>query len=305
MDKNSEYARQVQLLVRLLPLVAQQECFALKGGTAINLFVRGLPRLSVDIDLTYLPLEPRDKALANINTALVSIKTSVEKALTDVSVRFSGGRDSQRLVIQSKTCQVKIELSPVLRGTVHPPILLEIDALVEKMFGYAEMQVVSFNDLYAGKLCAALDRQHPRDLFDIKLLLDHEGLSQELIQTFIVYLISHPRPIVELLAPNTVDIKDIFEVEFGTMARVPVTLDGLIDVQKTLAQRINEYLTDKQRQFLMSFKARKPDWALLGVEKAQSLPAVKWKMINLNKMSDQKHETAMKKLEEVLFANKA
>ena len=50
MDNNNIYYRQVQLLVQLLPLIAEEHCFALKGGTAINLFIRELPRLSVDID---------------------------------------------------------------------------------------------------------------------------------------------------------------------------------------------------------------------------------------------------------------
>lgn len=51
---NYIYRRQVQLLVRVLPLVDTEKCFALKGGTAINLFYRALPRLSVDIDLLYI-----------------------------------------------------------------------------------------------------------------------------------------------------------------------------------------------------------------------------------------------------------
>jgi len=58
------YRSQVELLLRVLPYVAKEKVFALKGGTAINLFVRDLPRLSVDIDLTYLPFE--DRATANV-----------------------------------------------------------------------------------------------------------------------------------------------------------------------------------------------------------------------------------------------
>ncbi len=46
------YRKQVELLVRTIPNVAEEKCFALKGGTAINLFIRNMPRLSVDIDLT-------------------------------------------------------------------------------------------------------------------------------------------------------------------------------------------------------------------------------------------------------------
>ena len=56
MPFNKKYSDQVALLMSVIPAVAEESCFALKGGTAINLFIRDLPRLSVDIDLTYLPV---------------------------------------------------------------------------------------------------------------------------------------------------------------------------------------------------------------------------------------------------------
>ncbi|WP_260683927.1 nucleotidyl transferase AbiEii/AbiGii toxin family protein [Rhizobium laguerreae] len=57
---------------------------------------------------------------------------------------------------------------------------------VEDQFGFAEMQVVAFEDLFGGKLHAAVDRQHPRDLFDVKLLYEHEELTDPLFRTFLV-----------------------------------------------------------------------------------------------------------------------
>ncbi len=65
-----------------------------------------------------------------------------------------------------------------------------------------EIPVLSFADLYGGKICAALDRQHPRDLFDIKLLSEARGLNEEVSQAFVIYLASHNRPMSELLSPN-------------------------------------------------------------------------------------------------------
>ncbi len=302
MAREDEYFKQVQLLVRLLPHVAKEECFALKGGTAINLFVRDLPRLSVDIDLAYLPLEPREPALANIRTSLAAIGKSIEEAMPDVRVHMpGGGDDSLRVMVQSADCHVKIELSPVLRGTVSPPEIRQVHEKVEEDFGFAEIQVLSFADLYAGKLCAALDRQHPRDLFDIKLLLEAEGLTRELAKTFIVYLISHHRPIAELLTPSKKDISGIFETEFETMTRVPVTLEELVEIQENLSQMVRDSLNEQDRRFLLSFKAREPDWSLLGIEGIQDLPAVQWKLINLNKMLDAKHQESLKNLEAVLF----
>lgn len=77
MDSTNPFYKQVGLLVQLLPIVGQQRCFALKGGTAINLFVRDLPRLSVDIDLAYLPMTDRDQALTEIDAALKAIAAEI------------------------------------------------------------------------------------------------------------------------------------------------------------------------------------------------------------------------------------
>lgn len=182
MDSGNVYYKQVQLLVQLLPLVAEESCFALKGGTAINLFIRELPRLSVDIDLVYLPMQDRNEALAGIAAALARIKERILHALPKAKVieAYKNKPDAMRLVVSNNNVQIKIELSPVLRGTVFEPELRTICTKVESEFGYAEIPVVSLADLYAGKICAALDRQHPRDLFDVMWLLNNEGLTDEI-----------------------------------------------------------------------------------------------------------------------------
>ena len=75
------YRRQAALLVRTIPLVDEERCFALKGGTAINLFVRDMPRLSVDIDLTYLPIADRTTSLMEIDAAMRRIAQRVRKGI--------------------------------------------------------------------------------------------------------------------------------------------------------------------------------------------------------------------------------
>ena len=204
MPINERYRQQVDLLVRTLPLVAAESVFALKGRTAINLFVRDLPRLSVDIDLTYLPLKPRNEALVEIDEALTHISTSIEQTLPGIKVFPSQlGREGtlNRLVLRSSETQIKIEVTPVTRGCVFEPVIMPVSPKVEDQFSFAETLVVSFDDLYAGKLVAALDRQHPRDLFDVRYLLDNEGISATLRQAFLVYIVSHNRPAVETLSP--------------------------------------------------------------------------------------------------------
>lgn len=93
---SENYKAQVNLLLQILPYVAKEEIFALKGGTAINLFVREMPRLSVDIDLTYIPVDSREIALQNIEEALNRIKTDIIKNLSDMRVHpvpLIGGTD--------------------------------------------------------------------------------------------------------------------------------------------------------------------------------------------------------------------
>ena len=303
MDGNSEYYKQVQLLISVLPLVANEKYFALKGGTAINLFIRDFPRLSVDIDLVYLPMDDRDTALANITAALNRIADSILAALpgTQIQKSFESRADALRLIVKQDDVQIKIELSPVLRGSVFPEVMREVSEKVEEQFGYVEMQMLSIPDLYAGKLCAALDRQHPRDLFDVKFLLENEGLTDDLRKTFLVYLISHNRTIGELLRPTRKDLRATYESEFVRMAQVDVPLEELEAVRERLISGLNDSLIDNERRFLLSFKSLKPDWPLLGLPNVELLPAVRWKMLNLSKMDKLRHAQALRNLEDILY----
>ncbi|MDC7230343.1 MAG: nucleotidyl transferase AbiEii/AbiGii toxin family protein [Sphaerochaetaceae bacterium] len=159
---------QVKLLVKVLPIISKESCFALKGGTAINLFVRDLPRLSVDIDLTYVGFEDRDVAIHNINASLDSIMSGVQKLGIKAVIR--NYRDNGRKVICSDgSSQIKIEPNYTLRGYVYEPVSMRICKAASSL-GFASLPVMSLPDLYGGKLCAGLDRQHPRDLFDIMVL---------------------------------------------------------------------------------------------------------------------------------------
>lgn len=304
MNHNSIYAKQVQLLVQILPLIDTEKCFALKGGTAINLFYRDLPRLSVDIDLLYIPMHERDEALQNIRAALSRIGELICQRIRSAMVQKAHEQsDALRLIVQQGDVRIKIELSPVIRGTVFREERRDVCEEVEKNFGYAEMQVASLPDVYAGKLCAALDRQHPRDLFDVKFLLENEGLTDDLRKTFIVFLISHQRPMAELLAPHRKDIRAVYEAEFRHMAKIDVPVEELEAVREKLIEQIHSGLTQNEKRFLLSFKSKQPEWALLGIDEqiVSSLPSVRWKMQNLERMQHQKHRQAFEKLGEMLL----
>jgi hypothetical protein len=252
--------------------------------------------------LVYLPMKGRDEALQEICDALDAISADLKAAFKDVELTeaYKSKRDALRLIVGRNGVQIKVELSPVLRGTVYEPKMMEVCAAVEDEFGYAEVPVVALADLYAGKICAALDRQHPRDLFDVKWLLENEGLTDEIRKALIIYLSSHNRPMAELLRPQFKDIAATYAGEFANMAETDVPLEELVAVRERLVELIHRGLTDSEKGFLLSFKNREPDWALLELDDVSELPAIKWKQINLAKMPDDKHKLALDKLKEVL-----
>lgn len=299
------YQQQVALLMRVVPFVAEERIFALKGGTAINLFVRDMPRLSVDIDLTYLPVEGRPASLSAIDAAMLRIKERIEQGIPSVRVNASRSADEKtvtKLVVRVGSVQIKIEVTPVLRGTVYDPTVTSVVPAVEDAFGFAEMQVVSFADLYAGKIVAAFDRQHPRDLFDVRGLLANEGVNDALRRAFLVYLISHNRPMAEVLAPTRKPLREEFERGFVGMTEEPVTLTDLETTREAIIAEMVAAMPDEHRRFLVSFKRGEPDWELLGIPEAQHLPAVMWKQRNLGKLPNAKRAELTDALERVLFS---
>ena len=145
----------LQLLTELLPVVAQEMRFALKGGTAINLFEHDLPRLSVDIDLTWLPIGDFAGDSRAIEEALMSMAQALSKPPLRLNVSPSAPQNANtvtRLIATRGRARVQIETTPVMRGTVHPVRVMRVQPTVRAEFGFAEMQVLDFNDLYAGKL---------------------------------------------------------------------------------------------------------------------------------------------------------
>ncbi|AHK05268.1 nucleotidyl transferase AbiEii/AbiGii toxin family protein (plasmid) [Agrobacterium radiobacter] len=286
------YMRQVDLLVRILPFIARHEAFALKGGTAINLFYRDMPRLSVDIDLTYLPIEDRETTLKNIDTTLEHIREDLMGNLRGLNVQriAGGGNNDTRLLVRQGNVEIKVETSPVARGTVHTSERRRVSEKVEDVFGFAEMQVVSFEDLFGGKLHAAVDRQHPRDLFDVKLLYENEGLTDGLFRTFLIYVASSGRPPHELVRPSLAALEEAFVKEFEGMTTQPISLDELKAAREQLTTDLRARLDDDAMRFLLSLHNGKPDFDAIGLPQAADLPAVRWKILNLEKLKAQNPE---------------
>lgn len=291
---DERYRQQVELLVRTLPSVAAENVFALKGGTAINLFVRDLPRLSVDIDLTYLPVKPRDESLTEIDETLQRIGKSISETLSDLRVlpsRLAKEGTLNRLIVRSPHAQIKIEVTPVMRGCVFEPTIMAVSEKVEDQFSFAETLVVSRDDLYAGKLVAALDRQHPRDLFDVRDLLANEGISDTLRQAFLVYILSHNRPAAEVLAPRRKDIEQEFQNNFVGMTTAPLRIEDLIAAREQMIEIVVGQMPQEHREFLIGVERGDVRWQLADLQEVAELPAVRWKLSNLDKVSPDRRET--------------
>ena len=292
------YEAQVRLLLHCLPEISRQRCFALKGGTAINFFVRDLPRVSVDIDLTYLPLKARHDALQEIHDTLISIKDDIEQRIPGSRILESRSEEYVvRLLVSTDDAVVKVEPNLTLRGSIHTPQDRDLCLAAQEHFeAFVSVQTLSMADLYAGKLCAALDRQHPRDLFDVKLLLDDTGITPEIRRAFVVYLAGHDRPMSELLAPRLQDIGQLYADQFIGMTRSEVSLGDLLQIQQNLAKTLVRALDDDEKQFLVSVKRGKPEWDRLGIDHLAQLPAIQWKLINIRKMDSAKHKAALERL---------
>jgi predicted nucleotidyltransferase component of viral defense system len=302
--KDTVFFRQAELVLRVLPLINQEKVFALKGETAINFFLRDLPRLSVDIDLTYLPINNRKTALSDIDKALLRISERVKKTIPGVRIFSKRDREFNLvagLLIRRGDATIKVEPNSVLRGSVFPT---ETRALCQKAQDLFELSIeartLSFEDLYGGKVCAALDRQHPRDLFDIDLLFKNEGLTEKVRKAFIVYLISHSRPMVELLNPRWGDLRLVFEREFQGLVIEPVTAEELRVVGEQLVSRLREEMTEEERRFIVSVKEGEPQWDFLGTPGIENLPGIQWKLQNIRRMPPTKHREALQKLQDYL-----
>lgn len=160
---------------------------------------------------------------------------------------------------------------------------------------------VSFEDLYAGKFCAALDRQHPRDLFDVKMFFENYQVTEKLKKAFLIYLISSNRPISEILSPNYLNQRDLFENEFKGMTVNEVSYEELEEAREDLIKTIRKCLTPEDKKFLINFKNLNPNWSYLNLPHVENMPAIKWKLHNIQNMTREKHIVAVSKLEKKLF----
>jgi predicted nucleotidyltransferase component of viral defense system len=280
---NQTYLDTARLLTQVAPLVFADGTFALKGGTAINLFIRDMPRLSVDLDLV-LPDHrlPREAALARINEALRQSAERLNARGFQTRAVAAADAGETKLLVRRSGIEVKIEVNFVMRGTVHPVRMAGLTPLArDTLMADLEIPVASLEDVYGGKLVAAMDRQHPRDLFDVMQLFAHEGVTPGIRRAFVVYLASHNRPVHEVLYPLLRDIRLDYERSFRGMTAEPVALEGLLAARARMVQELQAGLDLDERRFLLSLVEGQPDWSMLGIAHVEHLPGIQWKLRNL------------------------
>ena len=280
------YVDTVRLLLATLPEVFAFPKFALKGGTALNLFVQNMPRLSVDIDVVFTDhLTARTEALKEIGTGLGAAQRQLRARGIDSELITSAQGEETKLFVKQNSLAVKVEVNHVFRGTILPVTTMRLNQKARDLFTTeVSAPVLASVELYGSKIVAALDRQHPRDFFDIVQMFAETRLTSAVADCFICYLAGHNRPVHEVLFSRDRDMRMVFENEFQGMTREPVSLEDLERARNRLRNELMEKLTPEHRRFLLSVLDCDPQWDLIQVAHLKDLPAVRWKIQNLQRL---------------------
>jgi len=285
MSKHEEYGKQVQLLLRIMPLIYRIDDFAVHGGTAINLFHRNMPRYSVDIDITFIPLTGRDESLETINQHLAELKTRIERTIP--GIRVTHKPDVWKLMCIHEGVSVKIEVNGTKRGLLgETEIKTLCQAAVDEFQLTTKCRTVSFTQLFGGKISAALSRQHPRDLFDCQYLMEDTPFWK-VRDGLLFCLVGSDKPIAESLMPNNIDQRDALDKQFAGMADIPFSYEQYEQTRQQLHQYVLGGLSANDRRFLLSFEQGEPDWSLCAAGDLSTYPSVQWKLLNLAKLRKQ------------------
>ena len=295
------YRKQAALLIRIMPSVYKIKEFAVHGGTAINLFHRNLLRYSVDIDVTYIPIENRQQSLASINQKLLEVKKNIEKTIPGVVVKHKP--DVWKLLCTLGDATVKIEVNATKRGIIGDVVELPLCEKARNEFSMGcKARTVSFSQLYGGKITAALSRQHPRDLFDCKYM---ELQSFDDVKNgFMLCLLGSDKPIIESLQPHDIDQTEALENQFQGMTETPFGYEDYLESRTALLSLVNGGLTITDKEFLLSFEQGEPDWNKCCAGDLSQYPSVQWKLLNIGKLKESnpvKFEQGVNKLRRYLL----
>jgi hypothetical protein len=206
--------------------------------------------------------------------------------LRDVSVIEQ--KEKGKLQISRAGVRVKLEVNLVGRGTLGSCEEMPLCRKTQEEFdAFCAVRIVPFEQLYGGKICAALDRQHPRDLFDVKYLLETKGFSQKIKKGFFLCLLGSDRPIHEIINPNLQDQRSTLENHFVGMSNEDFSYEEFEIVRRRLIDTIHKSLTNEDKEFLLSVKNLEPDWSIYDFSR---FPAIIWKLQNLQRLKENNPE---------------
>lgn len=284
-----------------MPSVYRIKEFAVHGGTAINLFHKNMPRYSVDIDLTYIPIQDRNTSLQTINDRLLEVKKSLERTIPGIVVVPKP--NVWKLLCSLNDASVKIEVNGTKRGIIGDTVDMSLCEKAKAEFSMGcKARTVSFSQLYGGKITAALSRQHPRDLFDCKYM--NISSFNEVKDGFMLCLLGSDKPIIESLMPNEIDQTDALEKQFEGMTDVAFSYEDYKQARSQLIKLVQNGLTEDDKRFLLSFEEGVPDWTMCCAGDLSRYPSVQWKLLNIEKLKEtnrKKYEQGINKLKDFLF----
>ena len=283
-------------MIRIMPSVYRIKDFAVHGGTAINLFHKNMPRYSVDIDLTYIPIQEREKSLETINEHLKTLKANIEKSVP--GIKIIPKYDVLKLQCTLRGATVKIEVNGTKRGIIGATEDKMLCDKAQQEFSMAcKARTVSYSQLYGGKITAALSRQHPRDLFDYKYM--EISSFDDVKDGFILCLLGSDKPIIESLQPNAIEQIDALENQFKGMSEFEFNYADYEEARTSLISQVNAALTETDKDFIISFEEGTPDWGKCCAGDLSSYPSIKWKLQNIIKLKEvnpQKHKQGIERL---------
>jgi hypothetical protein len=286
MDKS--YVDTVRLMLRVAPHVFNNPLFAMKGGTALNVFLHDMPRLSVDIDLVFRDhAMQRAQALTAIREELNAMAERLKRlGLNSSLTKSTDGSETKLTVVHGNDhrTKVKIEINQNFRGTLLPVQKMRLAETARNMFASdIDVPALAPEELYGGKIVAALDRQHPRDFFDVREMFQRGHFGPPVVDCFVCYLAGQFKtPIHSVLFSEDEDISALYEAEFIGMTTEEVSLAELEQARATLRAAILNSLEDRHKEFLLGLARLEADWDLLPYPHVRELPAVRRRLENLS-----------------------
>lgn len=190
---------------------------------------------------------------------------------------------------------VKIEVNQINRGLIADTERIVLCEKAQEVFDkFCEVRIVSRTQLWGGKINAALDRQNPRDLFDVNNLISELGFSTDIKDGFIFLLLCGKRPIHELLIPHPIDQMAIYESQFSGMTDNAFGYDKYESTRELLIKTINNALTEEDKKFLLAFSKGMPDWTKFDYS---AYPAIIWKLLNIAALKERNPEKYREQIE--------